>query len=98
VIPVVLRGIERTLPFRHAAALVATTVVPQECLHGGDERARYHEEVAIENANHVEEGIEAGYDLAGLDSGYVHLRETEASSEFRLRPGALVPGFDQFAP
>jgi len=72
-------------------------VIPQERLYGGEERTRYHEEVAIENANHVEEGIEAGYHLAGLDSGDVHLRETEASSEFRLGPATLVPGLDQFA-
>ena len=36
-------------------------------------------------------------DLAGLDSGYVHLRETETPSEFRLGPAALVPGLDQLA-
>jgi hypothetical protein len=92
----VVRGIEWELTFRGGSSAIGMAAIPDQGLHGRHERARNHQKVAVEHADQVEERVESRHDLAGLDCGYVHLRQAQAMPEFELTPTAFVPLLNQF--
>src|SRR5229473_2630973 len=70
------------------ALLVVPEMVADERLHGRNEGAGDHEEVAVEDTDEFEEGVVARHNLAGLDAGDVHLGQTETASQLPLAPAA----------
>src|SRR3984957_12835758 len=89
----VLVGVEGA--FLAFLLLVRLQMIADERLHDGDEGARDHEEVAIENADQLQKGVVARHDLAGLDAGDVRLGKPEASGQVSLGPAALLAGLLQ---
>src|ERR1700694_1054196 len=77
------------------ALLVRLQMITDKRLHDGDEGARDHEEVAIENADQLQKGVVARHDLAGLDTGDVRLGEPEAARQVSLGPATLLAGLLQ---
>src|SRR5438445_9068125 len=77
--------------FSLAAMLVLISMIADERLHGGHERARDHQEVIVEHTHKVQKSVEAWHDLAGLDSGDMHLRQSRGPSQPGLAPAALCP-------
>src|ERR1700730_7673980 len=75
-----------------AFALIGPRMIADERLHDGDEGARDHEEVAVEDTNQLEKGVVARHDFAGLDAGDVRLGEPEAAGQGSLGPAALLAG------
>src|ERR1700682_6537787 len=59
--------------FLALALLVVPEMIADERLHSRDERARDHEEVAVEDADEFEQRVVARHNLAGLNAGDVHL-------------------------
>ena len=70
-------------------------MIPDQRLHDRHERPRDHQKIAVQHADQVEESVESRHDLAGLDPGYVHLRQAQTSSQLGLAPATLVPLFNQ---
>lgn len=83
-------GVEGAFIFGGGLCLVAN-----DGLDGGDESARHEEEVVVEDADEVEEGIETRGDLAVFDSGDMDLREADTAAEFELAPTAGVASGDE---
>ena len=71
-------------------------MIPYQGLHGGHERPGNQQKVAVEHADQFEESVESRHDFAGLDAGYVHLRQTQTLAQLGLAPAAFVPRLDQF--
>jgi hypothetical protein len=90
-----LRCVEGTLTLISISGTIGTALIPDQRLHGRYEGPRDQQKVAVEHADHVEESVESGYNLACLDPGYVHLRQAQMLPEFELAPAAPVPLLDQ---
>jgi hypothetical protein len=93
---IVVRGVEWTLIVGSVSIAIGAAMIPEQRLHDRHERPRNLQKVAVEYADQIEERIESRHDLAGLDSGYVCLRQAKASPQAGLAPATLVPRFNQF--
>ena len=84
-----MRGVEGA--FLTLALLIRAEMIADEREHGWNQGARDHEEVAVEDADELEECVVAWHNLAGLDARDVHLRQTEAASQLPLAPAPPEP-------
>ena len=80
-------GIEGAL---FALAGLVFEMIANQGLHHGDEGARDHEEIVVENADQFQNRVVARHDLPGLDAGDVPLGETNATDQVSLGPSALL--------
>ena len=77
--------------FSLIAMLVLISMIADESLQGGYERARDHQEVMVEHTHQIQESVEAWHDFAGLDAGDMHLRQAGAPTQLGLAPAAFAP-------
>src|SRR5215469_15010749 len=88
-------GVERA--FLAFAMLAFTQVIADERLYDWDEGAGHHEEVAVKDANEIEDSVIARDDLPRLDSRDVGLWQAETAAQVPLAPAAADPGLLQVA-
>jgi hypothetical protein len=62
-----------------------------EGLHGRHERTRDEQQIQAENADEVEQCVEAGHDFPGFDRGDMRLRQADLRAELPLPPTPLCP-------
>jgi hypothetical protein len=92
----VVRSVEWTLILGSITIAIGAAMIADQRLDGRYERPRNHQQVAVEYPDQIEERIESRHDLAGLDSGYVCLRQAKAPPQPGLAPATLVALFNQF--
>ena len=71
-------------------------LIPHQRLYRGYQRSRHHQEVTVKDSHEIEDGVEPRDNLARLNCGNMHLRQSETLSQLFLTPAALVARLDQF--